>query len=138
MGIVASAPPGVVACRHPCLYVAHPVSVDYVTSVAVLGLPACVEDPLPDWRSALVGRLPHYAASVNGCFRALGTAVVPRTALLAYAGRRAFGLLHARLLDKRLASRCRFRASGVEGASMARSSEGPIRRPERGGVNGSR
>jgi hypothetical protein len=32
----------------------------------------------------------------------LHTAVVPRTALLANAGRRAFGLLHGRLLDERL------------------------------------
>jgi hypothetical protein len=62
----------------------------------------CVEDPLPDWRSALVGRLSHHAARVNGRFRALGTIVIPHTALLAYAGRRAFGLLHSLLLDKRL------------------------------------
>jgi hypothetical protein len=61
-----------------------------------------VKDPLPDWRSALVGRLPHCASCVNGRFRALDTAVVPRTALLAYAGHRAFCLLHGRLLDKRL------------------------------------
>jgi hypothetical protein len=33
---------------------------------------------------------------------ALGTAVIPRAALMTYAGRRAFGLLHGRLLDERL------------------------------------
>jgi hypothetical protein len=32
----------------------------------------------------------------------LGATVVLRTALLAYAGRRAFGLLHGRLLDELL------------------------------------
>jgi hypothetical protein len=32
----------------------------------------------------------------------LGAVVIPRTALLAYAGRRAFGLLHDRVLDGRL------------------------------------
>jgi hypothetical protein len=33
---------------------------------------------------------------------ALGAAVILRAALLAYAGRQAFGLLHGRLLDERL------------------------------------
>jgi hypothetical protein len=32
----------------------------------------------------------------------LGSTVVPRTTLLAYAGRQAFGLFHGRLLDERL------------------------------------
>jgi hypothetical protein len=39
---------------------------------------------------------------MDGCLLALGTTVAPRAALLAYAGRRAFDLLHDRLLDKRL------------------------------------
>jgi hypothetical protein len=39
---------------------------------------------------------------VDGCLFALGTFIVPRAALVAYAGRRAFGLLYGRLLDERL------------------------------------
>jgi hypothetical protein len=78
------------------------VSVDDIAGIAVLGLPACVKDPLPDRRFALVGRLPHRATCVNGRFWALGTAVVPRAALLAYARLRAFSLLHDRLLNERL------------------------------------
>jgi hypothetical protein len=44
------------------------------------------------------------AASRGGrtCLQTLRAAVVPRTALLANAGRRAFVLLHGRLLDERL------------------------------------
>jgi hypothetical protein len=70
--------------------------------VAVLGLPAHVKDLLPNRRSALVGRLPHRATYVNGRFLALGTAVIPHAALLAYAGHQAFGLLHGRLLNEHL------------------------------------
>jgi hypothetical protein len=51
----------------------------------------------------------------------LGAAVVPRTALLVYAGCRAFGLLHSRLLDVSLhlavqvtRLRCRGRVHGSE------------------------
>jgi hypothetical protein len=58
-------------------------------------------DPLPDRRSALVGWLPYRAICVDGCLLALGV-VVSHAALLAYEGCRAFGLLHGRLLDKRL------------------------------------
>jgi hypothetical protein len=100
--IVASAPPGVVAYYRPRLCVAHSASVDDIAGVAVLSLSARIKDPLPDRRSALVGRLPHRAACVNGHFWALSTAVVPCTALLAYAGHQAFSPLHGCLLDKRL------------------------------------
>jgi hypothetical protein len=61
-------------------------------------------------------------ALTDGRLLALGAAVVPRTALLAYAGCRAFGLLHGCLLDESLCLWCRFRVAGVEGAGKARSS----------------
>jgi hypothetical protein len=73
-------------CR-PCLHVALSVSIDDVAGVAVLGLPTRIKDPLPDQRSALVGWLPRRATRVDGRLLALGTAIVPRTTLLAYAGR---------------------------------------------------
>jgi hypothetical protein len=63
----------------------------------------CVKDSLPEQRSALVGwRPPHRSVCLDGCLLALGAVVVPCAALMAYAGRRAFGLLHGRLLDERL------------------------------------
>jgi hypothetical protein len=62
----------------------------------------CIKDPLPDRRSALIGWLPRRAACVNGPLLALGAAVVPRTALLAYARHRALSLLHGHLLDESL------------------------------------
>jgi hypothetical protein len=55
----------VVAYRRLCLCVACPSSIDDVASVAVLGLPARVKDPLPDRRPALVSGLPRRAARVN-------------------------------------------------------------------------
>jgi hypothetical protein len=39
---------------------------------------------------------------LDGCLLALGATVIPRAALMAYAGRRAFDLLYGRLLDERL------------------------------------
>jgi hypothetical protein len=69
-------------------------------SVTVLSLSACVKDLLPDRRPALVGRLRRGAAHVNGCLLALSVAVVPHAGLMVYAGRRAFNLLHGRLLDE--------------------------------------
>jgi hypothetical protein len=92
----------VVACRHPCFLVALSVSVDDVAGIAVLGLPTRIKDPLPDRHSALVGWSPRRATRMDGCLLALGTAVVSCTTLLAYAGCRAFGLLHDRLLDESL------------------------------------
>jgi hypothetical protein len=76
------------------------VSVDDVVGITVLGLPARNKDPLSDRRSALVSWLPCRAACMDGHLLALGAAVVSRTTLLAYAGHRAFGLLHDRLLDE--------------------------------------
>jgi hypothetical protein len=67
-----------------------------------MSLSARIKDPLPDRCSALFCCLRRRAAFVNGRFRALRAAVIPGTALLAYAGRRAFGLLYGRLLDERL------------------------------------
>jgi hypothetical protein len=57
--------PWVVACRCPRLCVARPLGVDDVTSVAVLGLPARVKDPLPGRRPTLVSGLPCHGARVN-------------------------------------------------------------------------
>jgi hypothetical protein len=59
------APPGVVAHRYPCLCVARSVGVDDIAGVTVLIPPARIKDPLPDWRSALVGRLPRRAICVD-------------------------------------------------------------------------
>jgi hypothetical protein len=76
----------VVARCRSCFCISLPAGVDDVAGVAVLGLPARVKDPLPDWRSALVGWLPRRVARVDRRLLALSTAVVPCTALLAYAG----------------------------------------------------
>jgi hypothetical protein len=100
--IVASATPGVVAHRRSRFRVACSASIDDVAGVTVLSLSTRIKDPLPDRRSALVGRLPSRAASMNRRFQAWHTTVIPCTAPLAYAGHRAFSLLHGRLLDERL------------------------------------
>jgi hypothetical protein len=94
--IVAPAPPGVIAYRRSFLRIARSAGVDDVAGVVVLGLPARVKDSLPDRCSTLVGRLSRRTACMNGRFWALRSAVIPRAALLANAGRRAFGLLHGR------------------------------------------
>jgi hypothetical protein len=92
-----------VVARHCSFFrVTLSASVDDIAGVAVLGLPARIKDPLPDRRSALVGLLPRRVACVDGRLLALGAAVVPHNALLAYVGCRAFGLLHGRLLDESL------------------------------------
>jgi hypothetical protein len=67
-----------------------------------MGLSACVEDPLPNWRPALVCWPSRGAACVDGCLLALCVTVVPRTGLMVYVGRRALGLLHGLLLDEGL------------------------------------
>jgi hypothetical protein len=120
--VVAAAPPRVVARRRPCLCVALSASIDDVVGVVVLGLPARINDPLPDRRSALVGWLPHRAARVDACLLALGAAVVSHTTLLAYADAELSACCTAACSMTTCASRYRFRASGIEGASMARSS----------------
>jgi hypothetical protein len=83
-----------------CLRVARSVSVDDVVGVAVLSLSVRVKDPLPDRRSALVSWSPHRSVCLDECLLALSIAVVPRAALMAYAGCRAFGLLYGHLLDE--------------------------------------
>jgi hypothetical protein len=92
----------VVACRRPCLCVARLPGVDDVASVAVLGLPARVKDPLLGQHSTLVGRLSRRAARVNRRLGVVHAPVVPRASLLADARRRALSLLHDRLLNERL------------------------------------
>jgi hypothetical protein len=100
--VIAPTPPGVVARRRPHLCVARPSGVDDVASVTVLGLPARVKDPLPDWRAPWVGGAFRRATRVYRCFGALRAPVIPRAPLLTDAGRRAFGLLDGHLLDERL------------------------------------
>jgi hypothetical protein len=112
----------VVALRRPRLRVARPPGVDDVAGVAILGLPARVKDPLLDRRAPLVGGTFRCASRMYRWLGALRAPVVLRAPMLTDARRRAFGLLNGRLLDERLRSRCRFRALGVEGAGMARSS----------------
>jgi hypothetical protein len=90
----------VVAHHRPCLHVARLASVDDVAGVAVLSLSVRVKDPLPDRRSTLVSWSPRRSIYLDGCLLALGAAAIPRAALMAYAGRRAFGLLYSRLLDE--------------------------------------
>jgi hypothetical protein len=102
LAVIAPTPPGVVACRRPCLRVARPPGVDDVASVTVLGLPARVKDSLPDRRAPWVGGPLCRAARVYRRFGALCAPVIPRAPLLADAGRRAFSLLNDRLLDERL------------------------------------
>jgi hypothetical protein len=53
--VVAPTPSRVVARHRPCLRVARPPSVDDVAGVAILGLPARVEDPVLDRRVPWVG-----------------------------------------------------------------------------------
>jgi hypothetical protein len=99
--VVAPTPSRVAAYRRPCLR-ARSAGVDDVACVTVLGLSARIKDSLPDRRSTLVGWLSRRAACVNGRFRAFCATVIPRTALLVNARRRAFGLLHGRLLGEHL------------------------------------
>jgi hypothetical protein len=63
--IIAPAPSWVVGYHRPRLRVARSAGVDDVVGVAILGLPARVEDSLPDRRSAVDGRLSCRAACVN-------------------------------------------------------------------------
>jgi hypothetical protein len=90
----------VVAHCRPRLRVAPSASIVDIAGITILGLPARIKDPLPDRHSALVGWLPRRTTCMNGRLLTLGTAVVPRTTMLAYAGRRAFGVLYGRLLDE--------------------------------------
>jgi hypothetical protein len=92
----------VVACRHPRFRVARPPGVDDIASVTVLGLPAHVKDPLPNWRAPWVGGAFRRGSRVYRWFGALRAPVVPRAPLLTDAGRRSLGLLNGRLLDERL------------------------------------
>jgi hypothetical protein len=92
----------VVACRRPRLCIACQPGIDDVASVTILGLPACVKDPLPDQRAPRVGGPFRRTSRVYRCFGALHAPVVPRAPLLTDAGRRAFSLLNGRLLDERL------------------------------------
>jgi hypothetical protein len=100
--VVAPAPPRVLAYRRSRLHVARSAGVDDVAYITVLGLSARIKDSLPVRRSTLVGQLSRRAACMNRRFRALRAAVIPHAALLANAGRRAFGLLQGRLFIERL------------------------------------
>jgi hypothetical protein len=67
-----------------------------------LGLPARVKDPLLDRHAPWVGGVFRCATRVHRWLGALRAPVDPRAPLLTDARRRAFGLLHGRLLDQRL------------------------------------
>jgi hypothetical protein len=92
----------VVACRRPRLRFAHPSSVDDIAGVAVLRLPAHVEEPVFGRRTPRVGGAFRRSTPVYRGFRALRAPIVPRAPLLAYAVRQGFGLFDGRLLDERL------------------------------------
>jgi hypothetical protein len=65
MTVVVPALSRVVAYRHPRPRVARLAGVDDVAGISILGMSARVKDSLPDWRSALVGRLSYRSACVN-------------------------------------------------------------------------
>jgi hypothetical protein len=111
----------VVACRRSRIRFARPPSIDDVAGVVVPCF-ARVEEPFFSRCASRVGGALRRSICMHRGLAPLRTPIAPRVPLLADAGRRAFGLLDGRLLDECLASRCRFRASGVEGAGMARSS----------------
>jgi hypothetical protein len=67
-----------------------------------LGLPSRVEEPLLGRRAPRVGGTLRCTTRVHRGLGALCTLIVPCAPLPADAGRRAFGLLDGRLLDKRL------------------------------------
>jgi hypothetical protein len=90
----------VVARRRPRLRIARSSGVDDVAGIAILGLPARVEESFLGWRAAWISRTLSYAARVHRGLGALRTPIVPRAPLLADAERRAFGLLDGRLLDE--------------------------------------
>jgi hypothetical protein len=92
----------VVARRRPRLRVTRLPGVDDVAGVAILGLPASVEEPFLGRRAPRVGGALNCAARVHRELGALRTPIVPRAPLLADVGRRASGLLDGRLLDERL------------------------------------
>jgi hypothetical protein len=100
--VISPALSGVVTRLRPRLRVARPPGIDDIASVTILGLPACVEDPLLDRCAPWVGGAFRCASRVYRWFGALRAPVVPRAPLLTDAGRRAFGLLNGRLLDERL------------------------------------
>jgi hypothetical protein len=92
----------VVACCRLCLRFARPPSVDDVAGVAVLCLPARVEESVLGRRAPRVGGALGRVTRVDLGLGTLRAAIVPRAPLLTDAGRRALGLLDGRLLDKRL------------------------------------
>jgi hypothetical protein len=120
--VIAPTPSGVVAYRRPCLRVARLSGVDDVASVTILGLPARVQDPLPDRRAPWVGgplRAPPACTDASGPCAPPSSRALPcwrmRDAELSACCTAACSM-------SACASRCRFRASGVDGAGMACSS----------------
>jgi hypothetical protein len=112
----------VVACCRPRLHFARPLGVDDVAGVAISGLPARVEEPFLGRRAPRVGGALSCAARVYRGLGALRTPIVPRAPLLADRDAKLSACWTAACSMSACASRCRFRASGIEGAGMARSS----------------
>jgi hypothetical protein len=132
-------PTGVVACCRPRLRVTCSPGVDDVAGVAILGLPARVEEPFLSRRAPRVGGALSCAARVH---RGLGALRTPSSRALPCWRMRDAELSAcwtAACSMSTCASRCRFRASGVEGAGMARSSAATAMSfwLARGGVSGS-
>jgi hypothetical protein len=115
----------VVARRCPRLRVTRPPGVDDVASITVLGLPARAKDSLPDWRAPWVGGPLRRSAAPPVCTDASGPCAPPSSRALPCWQMRDAELSScytAACSMSACASRCRFRASGVDGAGMARSS----------------
>jgi hypothetical protein len=93
-----------------------------VVGVHILGLSASVKDPLPHRRPTLVRWSSCGANCVDGLLQVMCVIVVLCAGLMAYAGRRALGLLHGLLLDEGLSDAVQVAYLGRRGLGMARSS----------------
>jgi hypothetical protein len=138
LAIVASTPSRVVACCRPRLRFSRPSGVDDVAGVAVSGLPTRVEEPILGRRAPRVaGR----SAAPPACTGGSGPCAPPSSrALTCWRMRDAelSACWTAACSMSACASRCRFRALGVEGAGMALSSVAAVMSfwLARGGVSG--
>jgi hypothetical protein len=121
LGVVAPTPLRVVTTRRPCLRVACTPGVDDVAGVAILGLPARVEEPVFGRRApGLAGR----SAAPPACTEGSGPCAPPSSRALPCWRMRDAELSAcwtAACSMSACASQCRFRASGVECAGMARN-----------------
>jgi hypothetical protein len=120
--IVASALPRVVACCHSRICFARPPSVDDIAGNAVPFLPARVEEPFFSRCASRVGGALRRSTSVHRRFGPLRAPIAPRVPCWRMWDAELSACWTAACSMSACASRCRFRASGVEGAGMARNS----------------